>query len=150
MADSIRQRIIDAIDLRMKDILVSNGYETDIGANVEDWLPEGLESGDLPALIYRDITVETENDTFKTFTHRMVVEIMVAVSSSTPAKVIRKIIADIDKAVGIDHTWGGLALTTDRNGDEMGVEIAEQKYAGCRIIYTVTFRTEGFNDYVKH
>jgi hypothetical protein len=62
---------------------------------------------------------------------------------------IRKIIADIDKAIGVDHTFGNLALMTERISDEAGVEIDEKKYAGCQIVYAITFRTSGFNDYVK-
>jgi hypothetical protein len=149
MADSVRQDIIDAIDTRMKAILITGGYETNIGQNVFDWRAEPLEEDDLPALIYRDLSVETEVVSFATFVHKMVFSIMVACASSTPMTTIRKIIADIDKAVGVDHTWGGLALMTERISDESGVEINERKYAGCQIVFNVIFRTLAWNDYTK-
>jgi hypothetical protein len=149
VADSVRQDIIDALDARLKAILVTNGYETDIGQNVFDWLAEPLEEDDLPALIYRDTSVETTIDTIASFAHKMILNIMVAVANSTPMTTIREIIADIDKAIGVDHTFGNLALMTERISDEAGVEIDEKKYAGCQIVYAITFRTSGFNDYVK-
>lgn len=149
MADSIRQQIISALDARLKAILITGGYETDIGENVFDWRAESLEEDDLPALIYRDVSVESGVDTMASFFHRMVVNILVAVQSSTPMTEIRKIIADIDKAIGVDHTYGNLALMTERISDESGVEIDEKKFAGCQIVYAITFRTSGWNDYVK-
>jgi hypothetical protein len=149
VADTVRQDIIDAVDARLKAILVSNGYETDVGSNVFDWHAEPLEEDDLPALIYRDTSVETTVDTIASFSHRMILSIMAAVTSSTPMTTIRKIIADIDKAIGVDHTFGGLALMTERISDESGIEINERKYAGCQIVYAITFRTSGWNDYVK-
>ena len=36
MADSKRQKIVDAIVARMQTILVTNGFATDIGTRVED------------------------------------------------------------------------------------------------------------------
>jgi hypothetical protein len=129
--------------------LTSGGYETNIGAHVWDWRAESLEETDLPALIYRDVTVETDTDTFISFLHKMMVNVMVAVQTATPMTEIRKIIADIDKAIGVDHTWGNIALMTERISDESGVEIDEKKFAGCQIVFAITFRTLGWNDYVK-
>lgn len=140
---------MSAVDTRLKAILKTGGYETDIGANVFDWLAESLEETDLPALIYRDVSVETEVVNFQQFVHRMAIKIMVAVQSSTPMTEIRKILADIDEAIGVDYTWGGLALFTEREGDESGVEIADKKYAGCQVSFLVTFRTLGWDDYTK-
>lgn len=37
MADSKRQKIVDAIVARMETILTSNGYSTNIGQNVHEW-----------------------------------------------------------------------------------------------------------------
>jgi len=149
MADSIRQQIISALDTRLKAILTTGGYETNIGVNVFDWRSESLEESDLPALIYRDISAETTIDTMASFAHKMTLNILVAVQNSTPMAEIRKIIADIDKAIGVDHTYGNLALMTERISDESGVEIDEKKFAGCQIVYVITFRTSGWNDYVK-
>ncbi len=149
MTDSIRQKIISAIDTRLKSILIAGGYETDIGQNVWDWRAESLEEDNLPALIYRDTGTETEFGTFTTFTHKMTVNIMVAVSSTTPMTTIRKIIADIDRAIGMDDTWGGLALMTIKISDESQVEIDEVKFAGCQVVIEITFRTTAWNDYTQ-
>ncbi len=149
MADSIRQQILSAIDTRLKAILVASGYATDIGTNVHDWKVDPIEEDDLPILLYRDISVATEIVNFNCFAHRMTVNISVAVTNSTPMTEIRKLIADLDKAIGVDETWGGLALFTIRIGDESSVEIGEKKFAGCQVNFEVTFRTLGWNDYTK-
>jgi hypothetical protein len=149
MADSIRQQIISALDTRLKAILVTGGYETNIGSNVFDWKANSLEDADLPALIYKDITVETNIDSFASFAHRMTIQVIVVVQSSTPMTETRKAMADVDKAIGVDHTFGNLALMTERTGDESGVELEERRFAGCQIVYVITFRTSCWNDYVK-
>lgn len=149
MADSIRQQIISALDTRLKAILVTGGYETNIGSNVFDWKANSLEEEDLPALIYKDISVETNIDSLASFAHRMTVQVIVVAQNSTPMTEIRKAMADVDKAIGVDHTFGNLALLTERIGDESGIELEERRFAGCQIVYSITFRTSCWNDYVK-
>jgi hypothetical protein len=149
MPDTIRQRIITSLDARLKTILVANGYQTDVGANIFDWRAEALEESDLPALIYRDTLCNTEISNISSYTHRMTVEIIAVVANDTPMAIIRNIIADIDKAIGVDDRWGNLAVLTERTGDESGVEIDDRKYAGCRLTVVITFRTLGWNDFVQ-
>jgi hypothetical protein len=149
MPDTIRQRIITSLDARLKTILVANGYQTDVGANIFDWRAEALEESDLPALIYRDTLCNTEISNISSYTHRMTVEIIAVVANDTPMAIIRNIIADIDKAIGVDDRWGNLVVLTERTGDESGVEIDDRKYAGCRLTVVITFRTLGWNDFVQ-
>jgi len=155
MSDSVRQLIINKIDARLKTILVTNGYATNIGQSVYDWRAESLEEANLPALIYRDTSTTTEISTLASFTHTMPVYLLAVVASDTPMSIIRSIIADIDKAIGTitdgypGESWSGLALLTQRMGDESGVEIDEKKYAGCQMTMMVTFRTRGWDDYTQ-
>ena len=149
MTDSIRQQIISSLDVRLKTILVANGYQTDVGASVFDWRAEAFEEGDLPALIYRDTVCSTEISNISSYTHSMTVEVIAVVANETPMAIIRQIIADLDKAIGVDDRWGNLAVLTQRTGDESGVEIDEKKFAGCRMTMVITFRTLGWNDYTQ-
>ena len=149
MADTIRQQIITSVDARLKTVLVTNGYQTDVGANIFDWRAEALEEDNLPALIYRDTICSTEISNISSYTHKMTVEIIAVVANDTPMAIIRNIIADLDKAIGVDDRWGGLAVLTERTGDESGIEIDDKKYAGCRVTMVITFRTLGWNDYVQ-
>ena len=149
MPDTIRQKIIDALDTRMKGILSASGYETDIGLSVQDW-PAGLiEDSKLPVLIYRDVSCENAIDTLVTFSHKLMVEIDALVNDDTPVETVRKIIADIDKAIGIDDQWGGIALLTERVSDQFRVELKERVYAGCKVVVVITFRTKGWDDYTQ-
>jgi hypothetical protein len=149
MSDTIRQQIITALDARLKAILKAGGYATDAGKNVYDWRTETIPEDFLPALIYRDISCETEITGLEVFTHSLKIMIVIAASGSTSMAEIRKMLADIDKAIGTDLTWGGLALLTARIGDESLVDTEENKFSGCQTIVMVTFRTRGWDDYTK-
>jgi hypothetical protein len=137
------------MDSRFSAILTTGGYETNIGTNVVDWPVEPFTDEELPVLTYKDVTVETEVESFVGFANRMTVIITAAVTSTTPMAQIRKIIADVDKAIGIDQTWGGLALMTERVGDESEATIQEKKFTGCSITVVVTFRNIAWNDYTQ-
>ena len=147
--DSVRQQIVSAIDARLKGILISGGYETNAGQHVFDWRVEETEEDVLPALIYRDTTVESSVDSFSAHAHKMTVTILALATDSTPMAEIRKIIADVDKAIGVDHTWGNLAIMTERVGDTSEIEMAEKKYAASQITIAVTFRTVAWDAYTK-
>ncbi len=54
MVDSIRQRIVDAIDTRFKAILVTGGYVTDIGSHVFWWKDAPMQISDLPGMNCKD------------------------------------------------------------------------------------------------
>ena len=48
MADSKRQKIVDAVKTRMAAILTAGGYATNLGQNVEEWSTH-LQGEDIPA-----------------------------------------------------------------------------------------------------
>jgi hypothetical protein len=146
---TIRQKIITTLDARLKAILQANGYATDVGKNVYDWRTEGLSEDFLPALIYRDVSCETEITGLEVFTHHLKIQIVIAATGSTSMAEIRKMLADINKAIGVDLSWGDLALLTERIGDESISETEEDKFSGCQTIVMITFRTRGWDDYTK-
>jgi hypothetical protein len=149
MSDTVRQQIISALDTRLKGILKTSGYATDVGQNVFDWRTEILPEDLLPALIYRDISCETEITGMDVFTNRLRVQIEIAATGSTPMADIRSMLADIDKAIGVDLSWGNLAILTERISDEAIVATEENKFSGCQTVIVITFRTRGWDDYTK-
>lgn len=137
MTESIRQRIITAIDIGLKAILVTGGYKTNMGLNVFEWKSEAFAASEVDGLTYRDRT-DPRQVGCGVYDHEMPVEIEIV--STTPAQ-IRKCLADLEKAIHVDPTWGGLAFGTDLDMDETAIEKKEHVYTASKIIMTVYFRT---------
>lgn len=146
--DSKRQQIIDAIDARLKTIKTVNGYETDAGNNVFEWRATPLQDSELPALLFRDTTSPVDDETYSMHLHTLSVEITLVASGATSADIIRKMLADIQKAIGTDATWSGIAADTLLRTVDIGtVEHAEFKYTGGAINIAIQYLTERWNAY---
>jgi hypothetical protein len=122
MADSKRQQIVTALDTRLKTILVTGGYLTDLGANVQWWRQEPFadtESG---------ISCE-DSESPPTWLgaqcqlHRLVVEIKAVMPATTAAPEIRQAAADVVTTLATDLTFGG--LVEDCAIDEMPMAVAQ-------------------------
>lgn len=147
MADSIRQRIITAVDTRLKAMLTTGGYELNLGRSVHEWRSTPFDEGDLPAVVYRD-TNEVVEVTVGRHDHRMELEIEMVLSGSTAPATMRKAVADIVKAVGADVTWGGLAFDTGYAGSEnIAVMQNERRIAGVLMRFVVSYATVPFDNY---
>lgn len=84
-------------------ISVANGYETDIGAVVGDWV-QHYEEHELPAVSVCDLEEEVQVDMNDEHIdiYRMAVLVRVQFSAGTRPEYARKAIADVLKAVGTD------------------------------------------------
>jgi hypothetical protein len=152
MPDSKRQLICTAFDTGLKTILVANGYNTNLGAKVFEWRPVPLELTDLPGVIWRDISEDDSAATTGTIgyhNHDLKVELKVitASGSTTPAE-IRKLLADVQQMIGVNPTWGGLALRTNPVSNETAVEQAEKIIGGITIIVVIQYQTKKWNPYL--
>lgn len=149
--DSKRQLICQKIDARFKTILISNGYNTDLGKNVFEWRDNPIDENELPSLTWRDVSEDDSNASAGTIgyhNHVMTMELKVATAKgTTTAKEIRALLADIIKAVGVDQTWGRLATRTDPVSNEMQVEEVETIIGGVTITLNITYQTMKWNPY---
>ena len=150
MADTVRESIIAALDARLKTITVLNGYITDSGAHVFDWREDPLQDSELDAFEYRDPACETgPTETLRTWEHKLTVQIRIC--SKTMAQV-RKIIGDLDKAIGadtMDPTKATMlsSLIIERTGDETAIEHKERRYLVCTVTYVMTYPTVEWDQY---
>lgn len=108
MADSKRQKLVEAIVARMKTILVANGFTTDIGATVEDSRVNWQEE-ELPAISVFDLPANAESAANPANTRHTIwmqpIQIRVSLIKGTDAKNARNAIKDIWKAVRSDPQW---------------------------------------------
>lgn len=149
MADTKRQRIIDAIVTRMKLINGTGSYETDVASRVKD-SETNWDEEDRPAISVFDGDAQA-NPTSTTAGFLGVIWSMPVLirgyatqASSGPAN-IRKLIKDINTAIRVDDQWSGIAMQTRpikeavvRNPENFEIE-------GCEVEVEVQFFTETFN-----
>lgn len=159
MADSKRQKIVSAIIARMQTILVTNGYETDLGLHVADWQTnwqeEELDNG---ALSVCDLVADEDGDENGDPTssgamsiHTMPVMLRIFTNSNTPAATLRKMIADVKKAIKSDPRWKvsnvGLAIKTVPVRSGLVMSDNSFEVAGAAVEVEISFITKLFDEY---
>lgn len=135
-----RQQIVDAIKTRFQGITIANGYNSNLGSNVFEWRVTNLNNTEFPACVYRDVTNIRQEGAIGSFRWALNIEIQLITDGGTSAAEIRKIIADVYKAIGTDSKWSGIAVTTEQpESDEMDVEQHEKKQAGALIKLSIIY-----------
>lgn len=108
----VEQNIMDALEDLLETITVANGYNSNIGSNVEVWRTIPYNESELPALNIRDIRTDTETIISEGANSKadflMDVQIAVIGKGSDTAENIKKYVADVDTALGSDSTLSGL------------------------------------------
>lgn len=129
-----RRQILEAVKTRLQTISVAGGYHTGVGSNVFIWKSDPFQQHQLPALnIIRGAnTVEDEflrstasGDNISQYILSVGIDI-ICQPGSVVHDDMEDIISDVYKAIGVDPTWGGLALQTWAVDDEVSV----QKHSG--------------------
>jgi hypothetical protein len=147
-----RQDILSAIKTRMQNISVANGYHSAMGVNVFVWRTSSLDPNVLPALIIRDMSQakdqEGENAPYSFDTWRMQIEIeIVGQSGGTTDVSIRQMIADVYKAIGVDDTFGGVAITSFLLDDGIILNDQQSKVVGgATIHFEILYRTSKYQE----
>jgi hypothetical protein len=154
MADSRRQQIVAAILERFRGIRITSGYETDLGASVHVWRDTSkipFQPAELPALNLRDPKNTIEEQLNNKHEHTLEILCEGLVASSAVAEDVRKCLADLYKAIGVDRFWTvsgtRLAFQTHPGSDEFTVQQNGTALAGFVLRFTVKFRTTNFDPY---
>lgn len=108
-----------------------------LGDHVYPWRDTPIQLTELPALVYRD-KIETKQPRWGICDNRL--EIEIEISGSTPAE-IRACLADLEKVVETDERWGGLALYSEFDINEMEIEQKENMFVASKVILVVVYRT---------
>lgn len=138
-----RHEILVAIGDRLREITIPNGYHTDIGVYTAYWVTDLTEYGS-SAVTWRDPEEETiVNNRFHD--NSLSVELEAIVFTTIPLLDGCLLLADLIKAVGVDPTWGGLAIKTDIAGNEKTVETSGQTAVRVILNLQILYRTPLFN-----
>lgn len=158
MPTTIRQRLVNAVKARLELILVASGYNSDLGQRVHLWRATPLGEDEAPFLNLKDVKRTTETVLLGQSAHQhtltLWVEVLARRDVDVPAdEIVRRYLADVEKAVGVDRYWTEaatgtrLAFDTRPVEDQMTVEQAGQIIAGARHTFTILYRTRAFDPY---
>ncbi len=135
---TVREQVVNAMADRFRQILTTNGYNTDVGNSVHIWKDTPFSVEELPALNLRDESSDIEDLTNASEIVRLNIRTDIVVSNSDPIPTIRAILEDIRKAISVDETFGGLVLYTRMVGDEIDSVSKEDLIASAFVrLYTV-------------
>lgn len=157
--DSRWQQLIDAVKARFQLIRVVNGYESEVGAHIFSWRDlsaSPFQPQELPAICIRDPKRETTTEArvINAHYHELTIEVLAAscaTGSSPPENFARRILSDIDQAIGVDRQWtingSKLAIDTLPVSDEIESVHVGDRIVGVKKTFTIIFRTGRFDPY---
>ena len=121
-----RQGIITALKNQLGNISIANGYESDIGANVDEWRTTPYSTSECPVIDIRDEESNVDEDMNNTLTNKAL-DITITVyddPASTAATAARKYIRDVLKAISTDLLFNNNAYQVDEGAST--IEISQQ------------------------
>lgn len=133
-----RQFIIDSIAEQLRLISATNGFYSEAGKNVFEWLEKPLDKDEYPAIIVRDVTDDVSDG--QILEHSLKIEVDVAVSNkSTSLWDMREVTSDVLKAFGnLENT---INYKCRYLGSDFLVEQKDTIYGGVRITFSVSYET---------
>lgn len=149
MSDSIRQQIVDAIQLRLGTIMQGQSFTLPDGlyvcqnsiAGVYPWRKTPFSTREVPAIEFWDASAEVSPSESSRQEHELHIGLQILVAEKTPASTARSILADVTACIGSDARWGGLARWTNITGHGLVVEKAGDVIAAAQLSFTVIYRT---------
>lgn len=146
---SLRQQLVDAVLARFALITTANSYQTNIGANLEEWRTTPLGENETNFLNVRDTEdviqpdPQGPNSGKRTWALLISAEAVMAETGQN-AQHARKAIADIKKAIAIDQTWGGLARRTDEVSDSLMHDRSGARLGGALVQFKIVTSRQPF------
>ncbi len=137
-----RYEIIQAVIDGMKSISSKNGYYTDAGTNVYEWLERPLGEDEVPCIIVRDPKSSSDADSYSSM-HTLNIEIDVIISDTkvTNTQSLKSHMSDVIKAFGVvcDETINQVG---EYKGSEVIADFKGRTYATARLDFTITYAAE--------
>jgi hypothetical protein len=156
MADSKRQKIVDAVKTRMAAILTAGGYATNLGQNVEEWSTH-LQGEDIPAagvISVCDMVATAAEQPNRSNPRETVwlmpiqIRIFLPKNRLTMAN-LRTAMKDVSRAIRQDDRWkvDGVGLVMISRPLREGPIIPEDSFeiAGAIVEFEVQYITQKFN-----
>ncbi len=141
-----RDEIVSAIVEEMRKISSRNGYYTEAGKKVFEWLERPLGDEETESIIIRDPESASEANGW-TSTHILTIEIDVTAAYKKDVDTLsfRMYMSDVIKAFGVvcDEV---LNVIGEYKGSEVVGEYRGKAYASARLKFTVTYSTQKWEE----
>lgn len=136
-----RDQIVAALATRMGTIATPT-YNTNAGANVDVWRVTPYNENELPAINIMDVRDELEGEQIPASQDWMLgVRIhCIANLNQVPDGILRSMIADVYKAIGVDDTFGNLAIQTNLENDDSEIEQKEKRTGVGTVNVSIQYR----------
>lgn len=144
---TIRQTIITNLISALQGITITNGYETDVGLNVFEWLQYSTDATVRPCLIVKDVKDYPEKNTDPISDRRLDIEIIAEADGTNAIADVRKIIGDVFVAIVAGGNFGGKVYWIEDTEVTMACIHEEDIIAGASIKFTFYYETEYMNPY---
>ena len=133
-----RQKIITTIVEQMQLIRSANGFYSEAGKSVFEWLDKPLDKDEYPAIIVRDVSDNTEDS--QVLQHTLKIEVDIAVSNKALTTWdMREVTSDVLKAFGnIEEV---LSYECKYLGSDFLVDHKDSVYGGVRLGFLVKYHT---------
>lgn len=152
---SKRQKIVDAIIARMQTIKTVDGFLTNIGENVRDY-ETNWQTEEMPGLSVCDLVSDNSSEDYHDGGlqfYEMPVALRIFANARTDAALLRKMIADINTAIGKDVRWKvneiGLADWTKPMREGIIHDNTNNNFeiAGAEVVILIRYHTKIFNSF---
>lgn len=134
----IRQKIVDTIIEKLKTISGSNGFYSEAGKNVFEWLEKPLDKDEYPAIVVRD-PADNVTDDFTITRHNLKIEVDIAVIGKNTPWNMREVTSDVIKAFSLVEEE--LNYQCKCNGNEFITEQKDTTYGGVRVEFDVMYQS---------
>ena len=146
MPKTVRQQIVEAVRDRFKTIRTSGGFQTNLGANLTVWNVVPITERQLEGIDLRDTSDKYDDKITRHVDHKLRIDAEFHCKrEEATAAYLRNGIADINQAVGVDSSWGNLALRTRILGDEMIIDKTDKTIGGVQVQLEIEYRHTRFN-----
>mgnify|MGYP000084555537 CR=1 FL=1 len=145
MADSVREQIMKHVQATLEGITVENGYANTL-RSVQRFRQDGQELANLPAAILIEGGDDVDlNGPLELTSRTMTVSVVLIqqqdtdVDAQSASELMNSLIADVQRAMQVDHRRGGVAIDTTESGiGDMNVDEGQPELVqtiGYRIAY---------------
>lgn len=146
---SKRQNIVDDLIELLETITISNDYETDIGSSVHDFKVH-FQEDDLPAMSVCDLVADVRfvngNKDAPGQQKELNLQLRIFAARETKITELRKMITDVNKALGTDKRLGDSVLWI--NPLKEGIIADEETFevAGAAVELEIAYLVDSFSD----
>ena len=131
--------IVDTIAEQLKLISSANGFYSEAGKNVFEWLEKPLDKDEYPAIIIRDVSDDVKDD--QILAHSLKIEIDLAISNkSTTLWDMREVTSDVLKAFSVIENI--ISYRCTYLGNDFLIEQKDTVYGGVRLTFTIEYQTQ--------